>query len=219
MVYSIESAPYSYAKDGKAAGIEIDLADQLFSGRFKLPTQHTLFPWTRAQAKVASGEYDAMFASPTPERLIYAVPSKHTVFHWTVDFFVRKGDRRLDHVRSIQDLIPYNLGVQHGNGWARSNLKNHKIDYVTSPSSLPAMLLAKRFDAIILDSDVMAKLLRNPSFTNQIDGVPRTIAQLKIHLMISKRSPFIDLISRCDEELINIDKSGIVSKFRLQHTS
>jgi polar amino acid transport system substrate-binding protein len=219
MAYSLEYAPYSYTQNGKAAGIEVDVASQLFTQHFKLPVQHTIFPWSRAQAKVESGEFDAMFAVPTQERLRYAVASKQAVYHWYVCFFVRKDDHRLDQVHSIEGLKPFKIGVQLGNSWAKEQLKEHNVNYIPAPSSLPAMLLAKRFDVVILDPYVMANLLQNSPLKNQIEELPQHIDQANIHFMMSLRSPFIDLMPRCDDELIHISKSGALAKIRHQHTS
>ncbi len=218
LAYAQDYPPYSTLLNGKPSGIEIDIADEIFARRFGFTVQHEILPWARAQFMVENGSADALFATPSPQRLLYASASQEPVVRWSVSMYVRKGDHRLDMVRSIEQLAPFKIAVQHGNSWALNKLTGLKVEYVPNQIALPRMLIAGRFDVVLEDSYVMMHLLKNDGNDAHITELPHELDSADIHLLFSLKSAQQDLLARFDKELKLMRKDGslanLIAKYR-----
>ncbi len=218
LAYAQDYPPYSTLLNGKPSGIEIDIADEIFGRRFGFTIQHEILPWARAQFMVENGSADALFATPSRQRLVYARASKEPVVRWSVSMYVRKGDHRLDMVRDIQQLAPFKIAVQHGNSWAMNKLTGLQVEYVPNQIALPRMLIASRFDVILEDSYVMMHLLKKDGSDAHITELPHELDSADIHLLFSLKSAQQDLLARFDNEIGLMRKDGslakIIAKYR-----
>lgn len=218
LAYAQDYPPYSTLVNGKPSGIEIDIANEIFARRFGFTVQHEILPWARAQLMVENGSADALFATPTHQRLVYAGASKEAVVRWSVSMYVRKGDHRLDSVRSVAQLAPFKIAVRHGNSWAMNKLTGLQVEYVPNQIALPRMLIANRFDVVLEDSYVMMHLLKNDGSDTHITELPHELDSADIHLLLSLKSAQQDLLARFDQEIRQMRKDGslanLIAKYR-----
>ncbi|MFZ6747932.1 substrate-binding periplasmic protein [Undibacterium sp. Ren11W] len=218
LVYAQDYPPYSTQLNGKPSGIEIDIADEIFGRRFGFSVQHEILPWARAQLMVENGSADALFATPSRQRLTYASASKEAVVRWNVSMYVRKDDHRLDLVRSLDQLTPFKIAVLHGNSWAMNKLTGLRVEYVPNQIALPRMLIAGRFDVVLEDSYVMMHLLKKDGSDVYITELPHELDSADIHLMLSLKSTQQDLLARFDKEIKLMREDGsltnLIAKYR-----
>lgn len=63
--------PYHWQEDGVAKGIQIDLINEIVGRRAGIPVTNEVYPWSRCQLQVKSGEKDAFLTYPSNERKEY----------------------------------------------------------------------------------------------------------------------------------------------------
>jgi polar amino acid transport system substrate-binding protein len=199
--YSLNYPPISFSQEGKAAGLKIDIVNYIFQQRLALPVQHDLIPWNRAQTHMENGQYDGMLSICTPERLRFSEASQYPLYTTTVHIYVRKDDHRMDHVDQLQELKPFKIGAQLGNSWAKNKLAGMQAEFISDPSALPRMLLAKRFDAVILDNLAMAYILGAQRSNQDIRELTMPLDKAEVHVLLSKLSPFLPLLPFVDTEV------------------
>lgn len=212
-VYSSHYPPYSYLKNGKTTGLKVDLINHLFEQQLNVRVSHEFFPWNRAQALIEGGQYDAMVAIPTPDRLRFTIASQQALYTTEIRKFVRSNDHRLDHIEHLSDLKPFKIGTHLGNSWARIKLEGLNVEFISEPIALPRMLLANRFDVVILDSLAMQHLIRDQHFQKDIRELPHSVEKADIHIMIEKRSPFLPLLPFIDNEIKQMKQNGILNQY------
>jgi polar amino acid transport system substrate-binding protein len=193
LVYA-DYRPYSWLEFDRPRGLEIEIAEALFR-RLRLPVEHRILPWARAQADVAQGEADAFIATVTPERLQYADKVGPPLLQWQAAAFFRKengagggpGDRA--GALSIAELCAMKLAALRGNSWVKTHLHCAEPAPAPSTESLVRMLLARRIDAVIEDKLVLLDLARQLGVSTQLRTQPLEAGAAPMYLLIGKRSP------------------------------
>ena len=103
--------PYTYLKDGAATGIEVEIAQSVFSAmdvRFKVD----IAPFARCQLLLATGQADMVFAvSPTPTREAFALFPKNAVWHISYVFFTNADTKKRLDIRGLEDAKRNHLQI------------------------------------------------------------------------------------------------------------
>ncbi len=215
-----EYQPYSFAENGQAQGIEVDILSEALSSRMNIALKHSILPWKRVQKYVKNGEIDAYVAIATPERLSYADASQEAVTYGSVSAFLHVNDIRLNGTETLtlRDLKPYRLGVVAGSGWAKRNLTNHFIQPAYSTSALAEMLKLKRIDIIVENPYIFnyhLKQFADDEFN--VKEIPIANQKLSLVLFINKSSPFAKILPEFDATLREMLTDGTLEKINANY--
>lgn len=209
LVYA-DYRPYSWLEFDKPRGLEIEIAEALFVRRLKLPVEHRILPWARAQADVAQGEADAFIATATPERLQYADRVGPPLLQWQAAAFFRKEDAMAGRGGSLSttELCTLRLAALRGNSWVKTHLPCAEPAPAPSTESLVRMLFARRIDAVIEDKLVLLDLARQLGVSTQLRTQPLEAGAAPMYLLIGKRSPLQAQLPRIEEALHAMQRDG-----------
>jgi polar amino acid transport system substrate-binding protein len=200
--------PYSREENGAAVGLEIDLLNELLGKRMGYTLQHRVLPWERAQQMVKNGEADAFVATRNPERAAYADASSEALTYWDVALYFRKGDTRITHIQSLQDLAGLQIGSLNGNGWSKKNLVGMQVQYVNKMALLPKMLVLGRIDVIPDSPYVMRGLLKQEADAAKIDEILPGFLRESMHVYVGKHSPLRRQLPELDAALKQMKQDG-----------
>jgi ABC-type amino acid transport substrate-binding protein len=215
MVY-FDYAPFSYQENAVARGAWIDIADEL-GRRTGVTVQHTVYSWARAQALVREGMADGMITLATPERLSYALPAQTVLatieFH---AFAARKNPNlvKLLAVRGINDLKDYSIVSFNGNGWVKSNLTEHKVDWKPSLAESARLVAEGQYDLTLDDDASMNVTLKENALEDQIVPVGAPLTQFQYLLFIGKHSPLFHDLPKFNAALADMSRDGTLARIR-----
>lgn len=220
LVYA-DYQPFSWMDGDKPAGIEIDIADELFGRRLGFKVEHRILPWARAQHEVSVGEADAFFAAATPARLEFAAPVGPTLLNWQVAAFARRNNTRFSANQELQlsQLCAYRLGAVRGNGWVKTQLICHdKVEPASSTDKLLHMLLLDRFELIIEDRLVLHSMAKKIQVDKQIRELKLNTESAAITLLLGLSSPLLKQTGRIEAALLSIVRDGSLQKMIQKHS-
>jgi polar amino acid transport system substrate-binding protein len=201
--------PYSYSLNGKAAGIEVDVLNAV-AARLNIKIHHQVLPWKRVQMMVEGGALDAYVAVKTPARSKYTVAGKQSIALGKVSFFVHKDNYKKVTSLTLQDIQQLRLGAINGSGWAKKNLNEENVHYLSSMNALTQMLVLKRIDGIAENSFILADYLKRYDLKKDIKEIELDLPSLKLVMLISKFSPFASKIEQIDAVLKDLHAEGVI---------
>lgn len=139
--------PYIYSKDGKAAGLSIEMLDEA-SRRAGLEAEYFELPWKRCLLQVRQGGMDAAIGAAKRDEYIQG-PASYSVYSNT--FWVQTDST----IRSF-DLAAFSgktVGLVTGYVYPDELVKNppYAIDYSVDDETNMRKLAAGRVDAIVAD--------------------------------------------------------------------
>jgi len=213
--------PYSWPEAGRAAGIEVEIAEELFARRLGLKTQHQIQPWARAQAEVAAGKADAFFASSTPERLEYARRVGEPLLASQVSAFMRQDAEPPPAGVSLTPtrLCAYRIAAVRGNSWVKTHLGCGDYSPASSTEGLVRMLMLARIDMVIEDRlvflDATQRVQPDVPFREHALG----FGSAPIYLLLGKRSALLPLLPRLEAALAAMQKDGSLQAILLRHSA
>jgi polar amino acid transport system substrate-binding protein len=206
MAYFETYSPLSFRQGSALQGILLDVIEEILYKRMRVDVDHKGYPWNRAQLMVQNGEADAICTIATPERLEYAVAAEEPVVSPRRRVFVRASHPMLAQIRQIKDLDELrqlNLTVVSyaGNGWAKANLVDFKVEQGIDFESALKMLIARRGDVFIDNSFTMQYSLQRLPGGNEILMMPANLDQSHFQLLVSKKSTHLGLLPAFDAAL------------------
>ena len=214
MAYFETYSPLSYrGKNGVLRGILVDILEDVLHKQMGVPVLHAGYPWPRAQLMDRLGQVDGICTIATPARLQYAIASSEVVVAAPRRIFVRADNPMLEDLRQIHDLAELRqlkpLVVSYiGNGWGTENLTGFNVaagkDYETGLK----MLIAKRGDVMIDNSLTMQFSLSNTAGGDQVLMMPARLESANFHLLISKLSRQVELLTDFDRVLAQYKKTN-----------
>jgi polar amino acid transport system substrate-binding protein len=215
MVY-FDYPPFSYQENGVARGAWIDIANEL-GRRTGVTVQNTVYAWARGQALVREGVADGMITLATPERLSYALPAQTVLatigFH---AFAARKNPAfaKLMAVRGIDDLKDYSIVTFSGNGWVKSNLTDHKVDWQPSIAESIKLVAQGQYDLTLDDDASMNLALKENGLEDQVVPVGASLTQFQYLLFIGKHSPLFHDLPKFNAALADMSRDGTLARIR-----
>lgn len=232
MVGGANVEPYQFiGPDGKAAGVLIDLYNECFR-RLGVEFEYGTFPWARAQLRVETGEADAMATVVTEDRLRYAVPGHEFLTVQRLVAFASRANPHFDEImkaHGVEELQHLHVLAPAGAGWFEEHFPKNSIEYGGNPRDLLEMLVLGRGDFIVEDAQTMARRLAtsrrdNPDLSlDAIVASANVLTTLEFHIMVSKKSAYLDRLGDIDRTLVQMREDGtfhrIYGKFGLNDPS
>jgi polar amino acid transport system substrate-binding protein len=200
-VYMEDYAPFCYRNEaGDIVGIQPEIVAEL-ARRLNIDVEHELYPWSRAQALVRSGQADLMLTTPTPERFEYAVFAQEMTTPTMWNLFLRADDMAMikaaQGLNGLEDLKQYRLLDFQANGWRQRFLSEEagftRVTLTSDPARLPALLLAKRGDMVLSSSALMRYHVSGQGLNAQIVELSVDWPYTRFHqvLQLSRQSPWV----------------------------
>ncbi len=219
--------PITYKDEaGVSKGLYVDILEELLGNRLDLTITHNILPWSRVQLEVKSGNTDFFISVPTQERLQYAKASKDPIFLLYLNIYTYKDHPKLEKIKQIKTIDDIkSLGLStvsnNGNGWHKSNIENAGIKTFYVPTEENACLfLAKKRADIMIDAVVPTnKVVKDLGISPKIELTDVRFGPIKMHLLMSKKSPHIGLMEDIDQKLINLKQEGIIDQIVLRYSS
>lgn len=218
--------PFEFMKDGKAVGVDVDIATTIFK-EMNIDVEVKILPWKRAWKMIETGKADAVFSTSRKDKrkpfLYY--PEENM---WVSEYvFFKQGEVGETMSIGYQDALKnkYTVGVIRGNSYHDSfwNAFPNQPD-----GSLNAMLeeavdadinfqkLAKgRMDLFIIDKIVGLYLVRINDLQDKIIYSNQVLFSKGYPMPFAKKSnyPEIDKIAQqFEQKLIEIKKNGEYQK-------
>jgi len=196
-------SPMIYMKNGKPAGIVVDLVNSLAEkGGFNIEVQ--AMDWAKAQELASQGKADALLQiNKNPEReKIYDFSKPLLESH----FSIFRKNNRLD-INNIDSLFNLKVGVER-KGYPIALLKKYpqiKVEIIASWKDGFSLLNENKLDAVIVDRWVGEYVL----FTNDIKGITVIDKPVEVsfsHIAVKKGDK--QLLDKINTALVLMDKDG-----------
>jgi polar amino acid transport system substrate-binding protein len=211
IAYHEDFAPFSQRRDGRMAGIFVNIMDELLVKRLGLAVEHEGYPWARAQQRVREGHADAFVTVATEERRAYTVPTQEWITQGRLAMFVRTDEpqrARLAQIRNIAELRGFNIGTYLGNNWVKSKFVDIEVNYVVNRESALKMLQAGRLQIVVDAANPTHAALRAAGMADEIVELPPALDISETHLCIGKQSPLLAHIRDIDVQLRSMKADG-----------
>jgi polar amino acid transport system substrate-binding protein len=183
---------FTRTDEGKMTGIFFDIVSEAL-GRMGVGSTWQVYPWSRCQALVRSGEADAMVTVPTAERLVYAATHPDPFYKKRLKIFTTADHPRLaeiKRIRTIDDIYAQGLVVvtYHGNGWNDKYISSRGIKTYNSPviKNIWRMLANGRGDIAIEWPMAAWPLIRETGVADRIVETDVSLEAMPFHLMVNR---------------------------------
>ncbi len=203
---------YSEIVDGTCIGVFCDTVLEIFEDGLGLDVEFVMHPWQRIQLQVEKGEIDVMFAVPSERRLKYGAATKHPVFASKLRIYTYANHPKMALIRSIKSADEIKAAglvsiTNQGNGWHANRLESQgvKTIHVKDKDHIPRMLAAKRGDITIDETPMVRRLIENTGLEEKVVETDIVFETVYTHVVVSKRSKFLDLIPRIDRIILDSD--------------
>ncbi|WDP91626.1 MAG: amino acid ABC transporter substrate-binding protein [Desulfobacter sp.] len=220
-------APFSFSKEGRPAGIDVDIAREL-GRRIGVEFDIRLMPWKRLLTNLKKGQLDAgMSLFKTDERESYAIFT-HPIHYSTFVLFVEKG--REFNYTTVSDLygkrIMIEAGFSVGDEFDRAvAARKIQIQEVFKSAGVFQFLIKGRYDAFVNNLEVTLYKLNNDSklskYASRITYLPRPVkARGGAYFVLSKQGRLKnkDALSRTIAgHLKAMEGEGLYSKITAAH--
>lgn len=242
IVFFEDFAPYSFIENGKITGVLHDSLVEILRKRMKVKVEFMAGPWERMQEYVKTGKADAFCTNPTDERKKYTVPCKVPTVLPLYKIFINRNNsklatvkavKNLDDLRNAARLNKFKVGTYCGDGWAKANLEDYKvdIDYTRNLESTILKVAHQRVDIVVNLNSVQRYsmyALRNKLAAQGKDDDAKKVGEIieldsvidigKFHLCISKKSPYLKVLKEfekaMDQALTDGTLSAILKKYQ-----
>lgn len=204
--------PYSYLKDGKLTGIDIEIIKEM-AQRLNLDIKLVTATWKGVMHQVEAGMVDGGFAAfLTPERQnfsLYTAPLHYEEFH----LFVNAENKIL--FEQFDDLNGKTIGKESGafisDEFQRAvDRKIFTLHEGKNDSNLK-MLAVKRLDGVVGHLDMMKYQIQNLKLKQNIAPVAAISPPKAAYLILSKKSKYpglLQLQKSIKKQLLIMQKDG-----------
>lgn len=206
MAVSDNYPPFYLVENGKAAGIVIDILNEVIGRQMGVPIVFESFPWARAQLMVEKQGFDALCTIATPDRLVYTVASDESVLTNNFHLFVRKDNPllpdllKVDSIDALAALHPKAVSYL-GSGWSSNRLSGIELIVAGNFDNVMQMLLARRADILIdgefnvknwlaTHRDDLGKLT-----SEEIVMLPKIYEATQFNLLVNKKSKHLGMLA------------------------
>lgn len=214
-----EYFPANYLdEEGNPAGFFVDIVYEALTNRLGIELSIQVLPWRRCQSLVANGEADLLTTIPTEERLSYAIQTvapiwvkKYQIYTW----YDHPDVEKMNTIKTIENIGDHSFVIISylGNSWAQDKLLNKglKVVFANTVDNMYRMLTARRGDLIIDDSILVDPALKRLGFENTIIKTSGIVEQSSFHILIGKKSSYIDIVDTVDMTLNDMWKDGTIN--------
>jgi polar amino acid transport system substrate-binding protein len=219
--------PFSFLKNGEAAGIDVDIAKEL-GKRLGIDFEISLMPWKRLLTMTKNGSFDgSMSLFKTREREKYAIFT-HPVHYSKFVLFVKKGNEF--EYNSIKDLygkvILQEAGFSIGDEFDQAVREKKIIVYeVFVSKNIFRLIVNKSYDAFVNNLDVILYKLENQKdfmkYADEISYLPKPVkAKGAAYLVLSKNARLKNkkaLAKKITKNLMDMETDGTYSKIASEY--
>ncbi len=218
--------PVIYGNDkGETKGLFKEILDEAFVKELKMKVLYNKRPWARAQREVEVGKSDLMITIATNERLSYAEKCADPIFLLYLNVFTYRGHQKLKDIRQIKtvdDIKNMSLVVASnlGNGWTKENIeqKGGRVSYVSNDHNFARFIAAERADIMIDSLISMNHHIKKLGLASKIVPTEARFGPLDFHLLISKKSKYLEFFPEINEAIAKIRREGILERIVSKYT-
>ncbi|THB75724.1 MAG: amino acid ABC transporter substrate-binding protein [Desulfobacteraceae bacterium] len=210
---------FERSDNGATTGFFYDIIVEAIDHRMNLKTRWGQMPWKRCQQQVRSGNYDAMITVPTDERASYSKTHTDPFYLKQLKVFTYRGHDRSNEIlriRSISDIKQgaFTVITYSGNGWHKKNISGVGIvSFETSEVHNVWKMLAARRGDIVIEWPVGARAgIEKADVVSKIVETDVMLDAMPFHLLISKRSEHIKILSRFNMIIKEMLYDGTIQK-------
>jgi len=210
---------------GRYSGFLHDMVLELFQERLGLPVDIATFPWKRCQLMVKQGKADIMVTIPTPERLEYALTHIRPIWIKRRVLYTYHGHPRIKEIQRIHGIKAikeggYRVVSYLGNGWTEKKVEDFGIPvvYSSTVAGMYRMLAAKRGDLIIEEKGLATPQITHQGLSGKIEATTGIGSESGFHILIGKKSPHANLISKLDREVEAMRNQGRLEQILDQYS-
>ncbi len=209
--------PFSHRDtNGKLSGIAVEVAEKVFSQLdIKLKFAAEL-PWKRQLISLENGSLDLIVAAYFNDERSKKFDYSDSYHIENIRVFVRR-DRAFDlkNLHSLKGKFGLRpLGGIYGKQFDQFAADNLRIEEYFDTESAMKRLYKGRNDYLVLalfDGLLSAKKY---GFSYQIIPLPKNVAQLPIHFLLSKKSPCIDLVENINAKLTELKSTKFIKNLQ-----
>lgn len=212
--------PYAYYlnEKGETTGFLYDIAIEALQKRMGIKVNLDFLSWQRCQVLVKAGDYDMMLTIPTAERLNYSGTTKTPVWKKIRYVYTYKNHPKMIDINSInglEDIKRLKLSVISyiGNGWIKESVEGIgiKVNYSPVIENMYQMLINRRGDLILEERSLVdAALKKDPVLAKNIIKTEGIGSSSGFHIMISKKSKYIDILEELDKVIQEMWDDGTI---------
>jgi len=209
--------PISYrGADRQLSGMAVEVANQVFSQLAVTLKFEKETPWKRQLLQLEKGELDLVIAA-------YFNDERAKIFGYSQPYYIDKirifvlQDRTFD----FQDLQSLKgkaglrpLGGTYGNQFDAFAKDNPNIKEYFDYENGMKRLYKGRVDYMVLALFDGLFNTKKYAYPHKVIPLPKDVAQLPIHFLMSKKSPCINLIERINYALAELKSSNFTKKLK-----
>lgn len=178
-------------------------------------------PWERAQLLVKSGERDAFLSTHNAERASYTVAGTEPVLRSQMVIFTAANHPKLaalQQIQTLQDLKPFRVLTYRGDGWAKTHLLPNGItvEWSEDPGTVLRKIASGRGDLFVQTDQDTLRQIRQLKLEKQIAMLTTSFGTIEYFLMVSKTSPWLDVLPKFDAAIRAMRDDGTL--LRLQQS-
>lgn len=212
-----EWPPFEFMQDGKAVGIDVDVATEVFK-RLGLTVEFDFLNWKRAWSYVEEGQVEAVVStSRKDERKPFLIYPQEDMWTSSYVFFVNK-DKKAPALGGYEDVKAKGLtvGTIRGNSynedfWAAGLKTEEATDLETSLKKLAG----GRIDLVIADKTVGLYTAKMLGIRNQIAVYDTVLFSKGYPMPFASKSDYpglADIAARYEAELKKLKADGTYDK-------
>lgn len=213
--------PYHWKEEGVVKGIQIDLINEIVGRLAGIPVTNEIFPWSRCQLLVKSGEKDAFLTYPSAERREYTEVVSIPFFVSEYIIFTSQNNPFIEELKGVKSLKDFgdkdHIEIVHmrGSGWHKSKLKHVKRTYpVDTAKQMLQMLSMGRVDVVLGQREFFYPHVKKSGIDNNFIEIPNVMDVINFNLCINKSSPFVSKIPELNKLLEELSASGELELIR-----
>lgn len=193
--FAEKSPPYSFLRDGEAAGLLPESMELVFSFIPEYTVNSAVVPWARAQYNVRLGINDGLLTYPSEERRDYAHFSARALIHQDYGHLVYSAESPnkdlIESATSFADLSGLKVIVEKGSRWEEENIPDY-LERVPGRDVNTMMHLLMRREA----GDFMVQPAEDARFIAQRLGYGKNLKVRKVDFIPNSQIPFHVGVSR-----------------------
>ncbi|NQD38866.1 transporter substrate-binding domain-containing protein [Permianibacter sp. IMCC34836] len=216
---AIEALPPLHVVFGEEAtqdqckGMAQQVLEEALSKRAGIAFDCEAMPWERAQLMVKGGERDAFVTTKTAERASYTVAGNEPVLTYRMVMFTSATHPKLAALREIKtlaDVLPYQVLTYRGDGWAKNNLlpAGIKVELSEGPSAVLKKIAAGRGDLFFQTDWDTRQQIKRMNLDKLVIELPQEFGTAYFYLMIGKNSPYVKMLAKIDAQILAMKKDG-----------
>jgi polar amino acid transport system substrate-binding protein len=182
--------PYSFIKDGKKMGTDIDLLNAV-GKKIGVEFEFVFVPWSRAIHMVKVGDADGIISLyDTPERRDFLLYTKEAISTETI-ILITSYNNKLKSIHSFKDLAGLSIGITPDTSYGKEfdSLNNYIKEPCRSTDIKIAKLIGNRMDvAVINQASFRERSKHNPTLKSEIKTLPLIINKQNLFLAFSKKA-------------------------------